>query len=77
MQWPTRKQLEENNNKIVKTGQSYGITKVIFRLITGAEAKNADGSPSGWIAGTLDGDRICIEKETIYSDGKRKYSNRW
>ncbi len=73
MEWPSRIELEAARRTI-----TYKIDdrKVNFSLVKGFEARNYDGSPSGWHPGTFSGERECIEKETIRGR-KRTYSNRW
>ena len=48
-----------------------------YRKIQAWQAKNWDGSPSGWQRGTEEGDRWLVEKRFIPNNGKPRYTNYW
>lgn len=74
--------LSELDWKILKNGCSLmkkgGKRYYIYTIIPAYKAKNYDGSPSGWVEGTPDGDRLVLE-EIIYDQSQLRirYVNHW
>ena len=48
----------------------------VFKIIKAYEAKNYDGTSSGWDANTPDGERECVEAKTT-RNGVAVYKNYW
>ncbi len=76
MEWPTNEDLKANGGEIIRKIEGFDPGEVKFRIVKAFEAKNYDGTPSGFVPGTPEGERRCIEKETI-REGVSTYSNRW
>lgn len=52
--------------------------KSVYRRIRASEARNYDGTSAGYIAGTPEGDRECVEKAfTPKGSRKTRYTNYW
>lgn len=65
-----------NSNGLLVEPQSNGT--IYWRIVKAHQAKNWDGSPSGWLPNTPDGEREVLEKAFIPSDGSLpRYSNFW